>query len=214
MPGVGVYDGVSAAISQAITILPFLIGRRYLRADDDLRGILRVFALSGLAYSIPLLFEVRFSPQLNVWFYGYSPSSFLQEMREGGFRPMVFMGHGLYASLFLSMSVIACAVLWRSGFRILKWSAGGVVGYLMVVLYLCKSKAALAYALTMVPLIRWTTTKTQIRVALLLGCVVLIYPALRAADLFPTRTLVDLSAAMDPDRAQSLEFRFDQEDAC
>ena len=213
LPGVGVYDGISAIISQSIAILPFLIGRRYLRSDADAHGILQVFAISGLAYSIPLLFEVRFSPQLNSWVYGYSPTSFAQEMRDGGFRPMVFMGHGLYASLFLSMSVIACAVLWRAGFRILKWNAGGATGYLAVVLYFCKSKAALLYALTMVPLIKWTTTRTQMRIALLLGCLVLVYPALRAENLFPTRTLVDVALSIDPERAQSLEFRFDQEDA-
>jgi hypothetical protein len=213
LPGVGLYDGISAAISQTITILPFLVGRSFFQVAFDLEDLLKITAIAALAYSIPLLFEIRFSPQLHLLAYGYEPSNFLQELRQGGFRPMVFMGHGLTASLFVATASIACAVLWTEKTRILGLKAGALTAYLTIVLYLCKSVAALIYALTAIPLVRFTSIKTQIRVALCLVILVLVYPGLRAMDVFPTRQLLDVASYFDADREQSLQVRFEQEDA-
>ena len=119
LPGVGLYDALSAAEAALIALIPFWLGRRFLRTADDCHNILLILAIAGLSYSVPLLFEICFSPQLHNWVYGYYPTEFVQAMREGGFRPMVFMGHGLLAAFFLMTSILAAATLWRS--RVQGW---------------------------------------------------------------------------------------------
>jgi hypothetical protein len=213
LPGVGIYDGLSALLSQFVALIPFFLGRQFVRNMNDSREILSVLAVAGLAYSVPLLFEIRFSPQLHFWLYGYYPSDFIQQMREGGsFRPMVFMGHGLIASFFAMTTLIASTALWRTGSRVFGLKAGGFTLYLGLVLYLCKSGAALVYGLVLTPLVRWARPKFQIRVAVLLVSLALFYPLLRIAEVFPTHALVDVSRAIDAARAGSLQFRFDQEE--
>jgi O-antigen ligase len=77
-----------------------------------------------------------------------------------------------------------------------------------------KSVAALLYTLVAVPLILFFTPKTQFRVAVFLAITVLLYPALRGADLVPVEDIQETMAAQfGPERARSLETRFTNEDA-
>ena len=49
--------------------------------------------------------------------YGFFPHSWLQHVRGGGFRPIVFMNHGLVLGIFLSMAVVASAIMVRLSTR-------------------------------------------------------------------------------------------------
>jgi hypothetical protein len=213
LPGVGAYDGISAVISQVIMLIPFFLGRQFFRSTADTQNLFSVLSLAGLAYSILLLFEIRFSPQLHNWVYGYYPSDFIQEMREGGgFRPMVFMGHGLVASFFAMTAAVASATLWRARVRIVKFApTGAVTAYLSAVLILCKSGAATVYGVVLLPLVSWTKPAFQMRIAAILVSIALLYPLLRSYDVFPTNTLVEFANTIDEQRAASLRYRFDQE---
>ena len=53
---------------------------------------------------------------------------------------------------------------------------------------------------------------TQLRVALVLVTIALVYPTLRFVDIFPTGSMVDAAFMIDPERGQSLHFRFYNED--
>jgi hypothetical protein len=213
LPGVGLYDGLSAFLNQFIALIPFLLGRQFFRHSTDLLKILEALAIAGLIYSIPLLFEIRFSPQLHYWLYGYYSSDFIQEMRQdGAFRPMVFMGHGLIASFFAMTTVVAAAALWRMRMRIFQISAGIVTPYLGIVLVLCKSGAALVYGIILVPTVRWAKPSLQSRLALLLATLALLYPVLRMTEIFPTEVVSEFAATFSDERANSLKFRFDQEE--
>jgi hypothetical protein len=172
---------------------------------------MRALVIAGLVYSLPILFETRFSPQLNSWIYGYFPSDFLQQMRDGGFRPMVFMGHGLAVAFFAMTTVVAAAACWRTQVNVGRLSPAGVTAFLGMILLLCKSGAALVYGVTLMPVVRWTTPRLQLRIALALVTIALLYPALRIADLVPTKYMVDLAESISAERASSLGFRFDQE---
>src|SRR4029078_1483761 len=108
------YDALSAVVSQFTLIIPFFMGRQILRSAHDTAEILKVLVIAGLLYSLPMLFEIRMSPQLHSWIYGYFPSQFAQAMREGGFRPVVFMGHGLPVAFFAMTAAVASAALWRT----------------------------------------------------------------------------------------------------
>ena len=73
----------------------------------------RLLAMPRSVYSLPMLFEVRMSPQLHNWmFYGSSPAAFGRP-RAGGFRPVVFLTQGLELALFAAM---ACSLPRSSPF--------------------------------------------------------------------------------------------------
>jgi len=210
--GMELYDALSAVIRQGLFILPFLLGLAFLRTAKDHEDMLKTLAVAGLLYSLPMLLEVRLSPQLHVWIYGYFPHSFLQQMRGDGFRPVVFMGHGLLVAFSTMTSVIAATALWRIGRRV-KWLSGGqATAYLMAVLLLCKSMAAFLYAVTLAPLVRYGKPKQQIRVASILVLIAIFYPVLRGLDWFPSQIIYDAASSFSPDRAQSFDFRIRNED--
>jgi hypothetical protein len=213
LPGVGPYDALSAAVAQFIFMIPFFLGRQLLRGPEDSTEILRVLVIAGLAYSLPMLFEVRMSPQLHAWLYGYYPSDFIQEVRGDGFRPMVFLGHGLLAAFFAMTTTVAAAALWRTRTRVIRSvTPGAVTAYLSFVLVMCKTASALLYAALLVPLVRWARPRLQLRVASILVLIALTYPVLREAELIPTNSILQAANAVSAERAASLKTRFDNED--
>lgn len=212
IPGVGLYDAVSAAEAALIIVIPFILGRRFLRTPDDCRAILVILVLCALFYSVPLLFEIRFSPQLHYWVYGYYPTDFAQSMRDGGFRPMVFMGHGLLAAFFLMTGFLAATALWQSRLRVGALPSSIASPTLGLVLLLCKSMGALVYAVIGGLLISFARPKTQLRIATILVAVSLTYPLLRSFNLVPTTHIIDVAKSIDKERGESLEFRFVNED--
>ncbi len=59
VPGVGWYDAISAFELNFIALIPFLVGRQFLRHELVCREIMVILVLAGLVYSLPLLFEIR-----------------------------------------------------------------------------------------------------------------------------------------------------------
>jgi hypothetical protein len=212
LPGVGLYDAISAVELGFIFLIPFLIGRQFLRNAATTRQIMLVLVSAGLIYSFPMLFEIRFAPQLHYWVYGYSPSDFSQSVRDGGFRPMVFMGHGLIAALFAMMSAVAAAALWRTHTPIRTplrtLPPGGVTAYLSFILIVCKSLGAAIYAMVAIPLVRWAKPKLQMRIATALVAMALLYPLLSTFKLFPHQLLLETADLISTERAYSLQIRF------
>ena len=113
LPGVGAYDAGSATIAAFIFILPFFLGRQFLRNSENNAEVLRVLVIAGLAYSLPMLFEVRMSPQLNNWIYGYFPSAWARISLQR-LSPCGFFGHGLYVAFFAATTTVAAAAFWRT----------------------------------------------------------------------------------------------------
>jgi hypothetical protein len=215
--GVGFYDAISALINSVITLTPYFIGRALLREELDNGEILRAIIFAMLAYSIPLLFEVRFSPQLHYWVYGTYPSMFLQSIRDGAFRPMVFMGHGLVLAHFVLLAFIAAAGFWRARISVVRFwprlvsNYRSVAIYLGFVVYFCRTLGALLYVAILAPLILFSSAKSQIRVAVAFAFLALLYPTMRYFDVVPTQSLVKMANSISEDRGQSLGFRFDNE---
>ena len=69
---------------------------------------------TGLCATVP--WEVRMSPQLHSSMYGFRPFRFDQAYRWGGYRPSVFMQHGIALGLFMASCTLVAFWLWRSGF--------------------------------------------------------------------------------------------------
>uniref|UniRef100_A0AAN0NLL1 Uncharacterized protein n=1 Tax=Yoonia rhodophyticola TaxID=3137370 RepID=A0AAN0NLL1_9RHOB len=113
IPGLRVYDALSMIGGKAFVLLPFFVGRRFLTTPESHVVILRVLVLSLMAYTVLGFYEVRMSPQLNRMFYGFFPHSFLQHIRAGGFRPLVFLSHGLILGIFMTLAILSAAAMWR-----------------------------------------------------------------------------------------------------
>jgi len=211
LPGLKWRDLGSVMINQFIVLLPFFMARRYLSTDSGLRELLMALMLAGLAYTIPSLIEIRLSPQINVWTYGFFQHSFEQTMRQGGFRPIVFLPHGLWLAFFLMSALLAATALARAAQDSDRSRLMLACAYLFGVLVLCKSMASLAYGLVFVPVVALAPLRWQIRIALTLALIAVVYPMLRNLGLVPTDAILAQAEALSPARAQSLEYRFDNE---
>lgn len=213
LPGTRLYDAFSISAAACIGLVPFLLGRSIFRTMDSQIEILRALVFAGLAYSILMLYEVRFSPQLHLKLYGFFPHSFAQQVRWGGFRPVVFLPHGLWLAFFAMTVVVSAAILWRHAVENARGPYLYAMGYLSVVLALCKSLGSIFYYLLVMPLVLFTGPRVQMRVALVLVCLAVAYPALRGGGIIPVQSLAAFALSIDADRAQSLVTRFNQEEA-
>ncbi|MEH6831159.1 MAG: hypothetical protein V7661_09980 [Sulfitobacter sp.] len=212
LPGQSVRDVGSVLIAQALTIVPFLVARQFLSTENGLREILRALMIGALLYSIPSLIEIRFSPQMNVWVYGFFQHSFEQTMRAGGYRPIVFLPHGLWLALFACTAAMAAAALARVTPRLDHWKAVLLTVYLVLFLVACKSAASIAYGMILVPLIYFAPRRWLVLLATLFALIAVTYPMLRNIGAIPTDAIVAKVAEVNPDRAQSLGYRFDNEE--
>ncbi|MFU1476984.1 O-antigen ligase family protein [Roseovarius sp. C7] len=211
LPGLRVIDLFSVLSIQLITLMPFFLGRNFLSREEGMRDLLVALALGGLAYSLPALFEIRLSPQLHVWIYGFFQHDFEQMMRDGGFRPIVFLPHALWLAFFLMTSVVSLMALSRAEQGVTKARALVAGIYLLGVLVLCKSLASMLYAMILVPGVLFASERAMVRVAFLMAAVAVIYPMLRSNGWVPLDAILERAEAFNPDRAQSLEYRFNNE---
>ncbi len=212
IPGMTLYDAISMAFPGLFVLMTLALGRRFLADAGGLRALAVALVAAGVAYSVPMLVEVRLSPQLNTWVYGFFQHSFLQMMRGEGFRPIVFLNHGLWVA-FLAFSCFAAAVaLARTDPPPARRRWWLIAAWLGLVLVLCKSMAAIVYGALALAILGLAGRRWWLRLAVLAAVAVLAYPALRAQGLIPTDQLVAAIADISPERAQSLEFRLDNEE--
>ncbi|HTV18200.1 MAG TPA: O-antigen ligase family protein, partial [Polyangiaceae bacterium] len=195
-----------------LVFVPFYLGAALYRDRDALRDFIRIFATAGVLYAPLVMLELRFSPQLHAWVYGYHQHSWLQVMRDGAFRPMVFMHHGLALALFMATCGVLAFGMAKGKEKLLKVNALPIAIFLTVLVALSHSLGALVFVAALGPLVWLTPPKLQLRVAALIAGLVMFYPMLRAYDWFPTNKLLELANSISSDRAGSLAFRFNNED--
>lgn len=216
LPAMRAYDTVSMVLNTVVTLVPFVLGWAFLGRSGAQRSILAAFAIGGALYAPLMLFEVRMSPKLNVMLFGFFPHDFFQHMRSGGFRPIVFLPHGLWVGIFMAMAVLSSLALWRlpaAGRRDtgrLVWLLLGMG--LLGVLVLAKSLGALVIALVLGSVVLFGGRRLAVLVAAGLAMLVLVYPMARGAGLVPVTTVTELAASVDAERAESLSFRLKNED--
>jgi hypothetical protein len=113
--GLGPYDGLSNILEQLVTWgLPYFLGRLYLNSLSALRDLALVIIGGGFAYIPFCLLESRMSPQLHNWVYGFHAHDINQTFRLGGYRPTVFMQHGLMVGIWMMTATILVVWLWRT----------------------------------------------------------------------------------------------------
>ncbi len=195
-----------------IHVLPFLTARSVLASETGRRELLRGLMIGGLLYTIPAVFEIRFSPQLNVWIYGFFQHDFIQMIRGSTFRPIVFLPHALWLAFFFVTSALATASLARTEPKENRSKYIYALLWLILVIIASRSMASTIYVLVFVPAIFMFSEAGRMRVALVLVALALVYPALRNAGVIPLDDIIAFISGISEDRAQSLGFRFDNEE--
>lgn len=211
LPGLRPYDAFSAVLGSIMMVLALLLARKYLGSPAAQRLLLIAFCMAGLGYSLFALVEVRMSPQLNNWVYGFFPHSFIQHFRNGGWRPLVFLQHGLFLGIFLSMVLLATAGLIRidtprRGKLIL--AAIWILGTLLV----SKNLGATMVTVVLLPAILFFGMRGQLLVAAVIAGAFLSYPALRGANVLPIESVIRFANDINPQRASSFVTRLENEE--
>jgi len=218
--GLGAYDAASNVFRRVVEFgAPYLAGRIFCRDDEDLGRIVRVIIVFGLLYVPLVLYEGRMSPQLHRMVYGFFQHSFGQVYRFGGWRPTVFMAHGLQVALWMTMAfllALGLALLDRSrrtipvfGVPIPIVPAAMVLGLSVL---LCRSLGAWALAAVGVAILVGIRATRRTWPALGLAAILVAILATRATGTWSGEPIPALAALIDADRAGSFQFRLDNED--
>ncbi|MEM6487848.1 MAG: hypothetical protein AAF677_06175 [Pseudomonadota bacterium] len=196
----------------AMIALAVLLGRRFLSDPPGQRTLLMTLALLGLLYCVPVLMEARLAPQTNIWVYGFNNVNWASIRRYGGFRPQVFLESGLDLAAFMAtafVAAIACVRHIRDTRRSL-WLLS--VMALFVGLVLMLSLGALALGLGLGLAMFFLSRRAAMWLVAGISVFVLLYPMARVHNVVPTQTMVAAAELVHARRADSLEFRFRQED--
>ena len=214
LPGMNFKDAMAMGLADVVKMaVPFMLGRCLLDSREDLRLMIKAFLSIMAVYTLWIFVELKMSPQMNVWLYGYfSHSEFSQVYRWGGYRPMVFMSHGLALSLLVCHACFILAAMKRCGVEMFtSVTTKQLMWFMVVVLVLCKSSGSIFYAIVIMPLILRSSMKTVSRTVQILAILAVAYPYLRSQDWVPVEALIDLSKNLSNERAASLAFRFENE---
>lgn len=212
IPGMTMYDALAQAAVNAITLIPFVAAHGLINNDQRRWQVIIILVAAALAYSVLMLIEVRLSPQLHRMVYGFFPHSFGQQMRSGGFRPVVFLGHGLLVAIFCTMAATAAIAQWHEARGRQRTRAGLIALYFGVVLLLCKSVGAVILAAVFVPIVTFLRARRVAMVGAAACIMMMLYPAIRSAGLVPTVTISELTGSFSSDRQGSLGVRLINED--
>lgn len=213
LEALGTYDIFSSVLTSIMIILPLVLARKFLAYEEGQRALLMALSIAGLIYSLPTLYEVRMSPQIYRIVYGVDGGlSWIQNLRGGGFRPAVFLGHGLTLGIFISCAVLATLGCMRAvkPEQKLFFLAGFI--WLFVTLILVKALGSLLIAIAIIPIILLCSARMQLIAAACIALMVVGYPILRGVGLVPTGTIVNIAAKIDVQRSYSVAFRFDNEE--
>ncbi|MGL5077750.1 MAG: O-antigen ligase family protein, partial [Waterburya sp.] len=197
----------------------YLIGRIYFNNLTAIRQLAIGIFFGGLVYIPFCLLEVAISPQLHRLVYGYHGfEQFSQSFRYGGFRPTVFMQHGLAVGMWMMAATLIGIWLWQA--KVINQIAGLpiilFIPMLLVTFFLLKSTGAYIYLLYGIVIL---LTAKWLRTALpLLVLIVMIFSYIlmgTSGAMTPERSEQIVTIAEDlagADRAHSLDFRFNNEE--
>jgi hypothetical protein len=217
IPGHGFKDAAFLVLATVLSpALASYLGLVAFRNFADLRTLARTAAISGLVLVLPIMYEVRFSPQLHRMIYGYAgPHEWGQLIRYGGYRPLVLFQHGLVLSLFVLFCTVIVTAMARTEPRARLWklTTDQAMWLMIFIVVICKSTGVWVYALVTLPLLRWAPAKWSLRLSVALLVITYVYPLLRAEHVLPLDSLLKhANSEFGQDRSESLAFRFANEE--
>jgi hypothetical protein len=214
----GFYDGGSAMLAKVVAWgIPYFIGRVYFDNVAALRELCIGLFAGAVAY-IPFCWvEFAISPRLHKLVYGWHPGNFGQTKRSGGWRPMVFMKHGLMCGMWMASGAVAGLRLWQARSIPGKIPRIGVstwlvVAGLIITLVLCKSFGALVLMIlggAVIPFV----ARFRVMLPIVIICAVpSFYMLSRGSGWWDAENLIAASLAIsNEERSESLAFRLKNE---
>lgn len=213
LPALRPYDALSSILLALTFILPVLLARKYLASPQAHRALLVLLCFSGLIYSLFILVEARMSPLFHHWVYGYFPHVWIQHVRSYGWRPVVFLGHGLLVGIFLFATILSAAGLVRGKLQSTNRKRYiFAMLWLLLILLVSTNFGALLITLVLLPLFLFSNVKTHLITAAVIAGIFLAYPVARDTRLIPLDRIVDVAAQVDPQRAASFRTRLKNEE--
>jgi hypothetical protein len=206
----GWYDGiVSIAYQTTRWGLPYFIGRIYFNDLQGIRELATGIVVGGLLYAPLCWYELRFSPQLHAMLYGFYQHDFGQTRRYGGWRPIVFMQHGLAVALWMTNCAITACWLWWAG---VKKSVLGLPMWLVVVLLVVTAgwlhSVGAAVLLVLGLIVSFLTSYTRSPVwIILLSLAPVTYIACRVTGTWNPQSMARLIEGTDERSGSSYSFR-------
>lgn len=195
---------------------PYFLGRLYLGSLDGLRQMAIGIFAGGLAYIPFTLIEGVRGPILHQMVYGISAvEDWSQARRMGGWRPVVFMQHGLMVGVWMMTAALIGIWLWQTG--TLKKFQGQNIKTLAIVLtiafFLCRSTGAYSlFAFGLIVLFSAKWFRTSLPLLFIIGYIVF-YLYVAASGQFASKDVIDfITQLFGEERAGSLKFRFDMEE--
>ncbi len=215
--GDGPYDGLSQAMYQSVRWgIPYFIGRIYFNDVDSTKILALAIFIGSIVYVPFCWYELIMSPQLHRLTYGYHQSDFIQTLRDGGgFRPMVYMEHGLMTAMWMVLGVFLG--IWMLVSNVLPKKIMHIPSlYLLLLLtfttIMLRSVAAVSWLIIGL-LVLYISNKTKTAFLLIILMLVpYLYIVTRTTGYWDGRNLSDsVSGNFSANRSQSLQFRFDNE---
>ncbi|TAE97826.1 MAG: O-antigen ligase domain-containing protein [Oscillatoriales cyanobacterium] len=208
---------ISPTFNQIVTWgLPYFFGRLYMGSLDGLRQLAIGIFAGGLAYVPFTLFEGVRGPLLHQMVYGVNAfEDWGQARRLGGWRPVVFMQHGLMVGVWMMTAALIAVWLWQTG--TLKKFQGKKIKTLAIVLtiafFLCRSTGAYSlffFALVILFCAKWF--RTSLPLLFVIGYIAF-YLYVAASGQFSSQDVMSvINPIFGEERAASLKFRFDMEE--
>lgn len=194
--GLGAYDGVSQVFSTfCMWIAPYFLARIYYSDLEGARDLALLILIGALIYVPLCLWEIKMSPQLHRTVYGFFPGNFGMTRRMGGWRPNVFLEHGLAVGLWMCCAAVVAVFLWRSRSprSVAMIPMFVVVLILSAVAVACKSFGAISLmviAIAVGVIAKWLRLHWLVVLFIL---VPITYMILRATGLWDGHELIDLA---------------------
>ena len=194
--------------------IPYFIGRVFFTSFESLRTLVSAIFIGTLTY-IPLcLFEIRMSPQIHRYVYGFRPGTW-NAKRYGGFRPSCFMDDTLELGLWMTGATLMGYCLWRCKIRdkILGIDIRWLLAIVFVTTALCKCAGAFLLLVAGVLIFSTIRTIRSPLPILAMAIVPILYIGVRATNTYDGRHAVSLATRLiNEERGSSLQFRLDNED--
>ena len=215
--GDGPYDGLASSLAQSEKWgMSYYIARVYFSDKESIKMLAYIIFIGTLVYIPFCWYELIMSPQLHRLTYGFHQSDFIQTLRDGGgYRPMVYMEHGLMTAMWMVLGVLLGIWMLFTGLLPKKIMHIPSLYLLMLLIFtniMMRSMGAISL-LIIALLVVYISNKTKTTLLVLILLIVPhIYIFTRTTGIWDGRNLSDaVSQQYSSERSGSLQFRFDNE---
>jgi hypothetical protein len=211
------YDSAAAGATNLVMYgLPYFLGRIYLRDAASLYRFALAIFYGGLIYVPFCIVEMKFGPEWHHWVYGYyAHPDYLQSVRGGGYRPVVFLQHGLMLGLYMTAASLCGIWLWKNKLlpkTVFYMPSGFWLVVLVGVTLFCRSTGALLLMGLGLAVLFGTRRLHSVVLMLLLVAMPVAYILARTATPWNGENVAELAQKyLSQERADSLRNRLENE---